>query len=186
MIRSKTWPKNTKKNGSIRIFGQNVNGVSYFDNYSEWKIILETLHTQQCDVTCLTEMNIDVKNPEVKYALVHQAKMLDKNSHIIMTASWWCHDACLGGGRINPMALRGGWFFEEEEEFFQWDSGRVVTDKDQEVCDATIVIIMVVPVQDTLFYSLAEALVKGEDDSMEDDYCEDRREGAILIDSFFH
>ena len=87
MIRSKTWPKNTKKNGTIRIFGQNVNGVSYLDNYSEWKIILETLHTQQCDVTCLTEMNIDVKNPEVKYALVHQAKMLDKNSHIIMTAS---------------------------------------------------------------------------------------------------
>ena len=87
MIRSKTWPKNTKKNGTIRIFGQNVNGVSYLDNYSEWKIILETLHTQQCDVTCLTEINIDVKNPEVKYALVHQAKMLDKNSHIIMTGS---------------------------------------------------------------------------------------------------
>ena len=69
MVTSNTWPKHTRGERIIQIFGQNVNGVSHFDKYAEWKIILETLHNQQNDVVCLTELNLDVNKPEVKYEL---------------------------------------------------------------------------------------------------------------------
>ena len=62
MIQSKTWPETNKK-GTMRIYGQNVNGVSSYEDYSEWQIILETLHKQQVDIACLTEVNLDVTKP---------------------------------------------------------------------------------------------------------------------------
>ena len=86
MTTSNSWPKKNK-NGTIRIYAQNVNGVSYADNYSEWQIILETLNKQQVDVACLTEINLDVKKPIVRYTLTENTKKLDKNSHLIMTGS---------------------------------------------------------------------------------------------------
>ena len=64
MVMSKTWPKHTRGEGTIRIFGQNVNGVSHFDKYAEWKTILETIHNQQNDIVCFTEINLDVNKPE--------------------------------------------------------------------------------------------------------------------------
>ena len=45
------------------------------------------------------------------------------------------------------------------------------------MCDAATAIIVGVAIQDSLLRSLAEALVKGEDDFMEDDCSKDRGEG---------
>lgn len=59
MQRTSKWPGKTK-DGTIRIYGQNVNRISYKQDYSEWEIILEKLHIQQVDVACLTEINLDV------------------------------------------------------------------------------------------------------------------------------
>ena len=83
---TKNWPNSTEDD-IIRIYSQNLNGVSHFDNYSEWEVILEELNERQVDVACLTEINLDVTKPEVKYALVEKLKTLDKGAKIIMTAS---------------------------------------------------------------------------------------------------
>ena len=86
MIHNTMWPKQQKQ-GTIRVYGQNINGVSYFDNYSEWQIILESLHERQIDIACLTEVNLDVTKPAVRYNLQEKAKALDKSSHLIMAGS---------------------------------------------------------------------------------------------------
>ena len=49
-------------------------GISNFNDYSEWEIILENLHNLQVDVACLTEINLDVMMPEVKYTMLEKAK----------------------------------------------------------------------------------------------------------------
>ena len=86
MTISETWPEKTKEN-TMRIYGQNVNGISHFDNYSEWKVILENLHNQQIDVACLAELNLDVTMPEVRYTMLEKAKKLDKNVNLTMAGS---------------------------------------------------------------------------------------------------
>ena len=73
VIVTNSWPEKTREQ-TIRIYGQNVNGISYFNDYSEWEIILENLHNLQVDVACLTEINLDVMMPEVKYTMLEKAK----------------------------------------------------------------------------------------------------------------
>ena len=86
LLISKDWPKKSKE-GTIRLYSQNVNGISYFNNYGEWEIMLEELHDRQVDVACLTEINLDLQKPEIKYSLVEKAKALDKGIRMEMTAS---------------------------------------------------------------------------------------------------
>ena len=86
MMLSNTWSEK-KKDNTMRIYGQNVNGISHFDNYSEWKVILENLHNQQIDVACLAELNLDVTMPEVRYTMLEKAKKLDKNVNLTMAGS---------------------------------------------------------------------------------------------------
>ena len=63
---SKQWPNETNDN-IIRIYGQNINGVSRYTNYNEWEIILENLNKQQIDIACLSEINLDLNKADIKY-----------------------------------------------------------------------------------------------------------------------
>ena len=83
---SKQWPRQTN-DGIIRIYGQNVNGVSKYMDYNEWEIILEHLNKYQVDIACLTEINLDLNMAGVKYKLHEKAKRLDKTCSVMMTTS---------------------------------------------------------------------------------------------------
>ena len=83
---SRHWPEQTE-NGIIRIYGQNINGISQHKEYNEWEIILEEIHNQQIDISCFTEVNLDLTKATVKYKLQEKATKLDKNCNMIMTSS---------------------------------------------------------------------------------------------------
>ena len=105
---SKNWPLHTKE-GTIRIYRQNVNGVSYFENYGEWEIVLENLHEKQVDIACLTEMNLDLTKPGVCYELREKVKKLDRSANIIMVASkTTVHDRVTKRGGVMTLT-RGNW-----------------------------------------------------------------------------
>ena len=63
------WPGITKEK-TLRMFGQNTNGISYKDKYLDWSITMQKLHEYQADVACLVEVNLDLKNQNVKKQLV--------------------------------------------------------------------------------------------------------------------
>ena len=83
---SKSWPDSTINN-TIRIYGQNINGISRYTEYNEWEIMMDELCKQQVDIACLTEINLDVNKSTVKYKLIEQAKKLDKNCSLTMATS---------------------------------------------------------------------------------------------------
>ena len=83
---SDRWPNYTKED-YVRIYGQNVNGISYTNDYAEWEIALDHLHNKQVDVACFSEINLATEKPEVKYALIEKAKKLDKNIKVNLTCS---------------------------------------------------------------------------------------------------
>ena len=59
------WP-NIPENKTIRIFGHNVNGVSYKNGYLDWTLMLQQLEEYQIDIAGLVEMNLDLNKPAVK------------------------------------------------------------------------------------------------------------------------
>ena len=48
MKKSKQWPKQSEE-GTIRIYGQNLNGISQRKKYSEWDYILDKIHNKQVE-----------------------------------------------------------------------------------------------------------------------------------------
>merc|ERR1712150_44228 len=83
---SDRWPNYTKED-CVRIYGQNVNGISYLNDYAEWEIVLDHMHDKQVDIACFGEINLATEKPEVKYALIEKAKRLDKNIKVNITCS---------------------------------------------------------------------------------------------------
>ena len=84
--KNNNWPI-PHKDGILRIKGQNVNGISRKMDYGEWEVILESLDERQVDIACLSEINLALDKPEVKYTLREKAKKMDKNIHLNMTCS---------------------------------------------------------------------------------------------------
>ena len=80
------WPIPDKE-GNLRIYGQNVNGISKNMDYGEWEVTLESLDKKQVDIACFSEINLAVEKAEVKYTLREKAKRMDKNIHLNMTCS---------------------------------------------------------------------------------------------------
>ena len=108
MTQSSRWP-NSNRERIIRVYSQNVNGISARSDYSEWEILLDCLHEKQVDIACLTEVNLDLNIPEVKYKLIEKAKKLDKNIKIVMTASkTTTHGYSSKRGGIMTI-IRGNW-----------------------------------------------------------------------------
>ena len=67
LVTSKQWPRNEKKH--FRIFGQNVNGISYYNKYIEWEMFLNYMDEFQADTICVNEVNLDLNKAEVKEEL---------------------------------------------------------------------------------------------------------------------
>ena len=102
------WPAMGKER-IIRVYSQNVNGISCKSDYSEWEILLDCLNDKQVDIACLTEVNLDLTIPEVKYKLIEKAKKLDKNIKIVMTASKTkTHGQASKRGGVMTI-IRGNW-----------------------------------------------------------------------------
>ena len=112
---SKLWPKQTNEN-IIRIYSQNVNGISKSSDYNEWEIILEHLQNFQVDIACLSEINLDLNKARVKYKLNEKARILDKTCSLVMTASKYStSDNENKRGGILSM-VRGHWSGREIEK----------------------------------------------------------------------
>ena len=60
---TREWPRN--EDNQFRIFGQNVNGVSYFNEYIEWEMLLNYMDEFQVDSFCINEVNLDLNKIEV-------------------------------------------------------------------------------------------------------------------------
>lgn len=83
---NRDWP-NAQESGTIRIFGQNINGTSYKGKYSDWEMFLESTNKMQADVMCISEVNMDLNKANVRYELTQQARKMDKNIQIGYAAS---------------------------------------------------------------------------------------------------
>ena len=86
MTTSEEWPAKTKR-GTLRIYGQNINGISKYTEYDEWEIMLDTMYNQQIDIACLSEINLDMNKTTVKYKLQEKAKQMDRGSQIVTATS---------------------------------------------------------------------------------------------------
>ena len=85
LSRNEEWP-DINHTGRIRIVSQNVNGVSYFNKYNEWEILLDVMHYYQADIFGICEMNLDLNQPGVNYELLKRLKKIDRNA-IMSTSS---------------------------------------------------------------------------------------------------
>ena len=86
MVRNNVWPS-PKKQGTIRVFTINMNGITYYNNYLEWEISMAFLMDMQVDIYGITETNLDFENKEVKHEFIQKAKYFDKYMKIAVSAS---------------------------------------------------------------------------------------------------
>ena len=86
MTNEEQWPVTTGLS-TIRIYGQNLNGVSKQNEYVEWELMLDHLDNMQVDIACLTEINLDITKPAVKYNMIEKMKKMDKNAQIVFAGS---------------------------------------------------------------------------------------------------
>ena len=108
LTKSNLWPGETEQT-TIRIMTQNVNGISHFYDYYEWDHVLHTMHQDQVDILGITEVNLDLSKPAVKYKLIQRAKKLDNNFRMAMSASKYKSDneAFKMGGTMT--ITKGNW-----------------------------------------------------------------------------
>ena len=71
----------------MKIYLQNLNGVSLDKDLMEWEMMLEHVNAQQADICCFSEMNMDVTKANIKYALDEKTKKIDKYSASIHAGS---------------------------------------------------------------------------------------------------
>ena len=64
LVKNSNWPI-LEDTSYIRIVHQNVNGISYHNNYNEWEIALEVMDQYQADIIGLNEINLDTNQPKV-------------------------------------------------------------------------------------------------------------------------
>ena len=83
---SHQWPQ-YNENNIIRIMGQNVHGISHYNDYVEWNMIMSYLDEFQVDVGCMCEPNLDLNNHEVKNVLYSRLKKIDPYAKLTMSAS---------------------------------------------------------------------------------------------------
>ena len=76
MTRNNKWP--TTMNNTLRILGQNIKGISYYNDYIAWQYTLDQLDAMQIDVGCFSEINLDLNNKAVQYELMEKAKRMDR------------------------------------------------------------------------------------------------------------
>ena len=102
------WPGITKSN-TIRIFGQNTNGISYQNGYLEWSMTMKKLDEYQADISCLAEINLDLQNQNVRKIIYDKTKKFDNYAKIAFSNSKksYTPSPYKPGGTIT--LVRGNW-----------------------------------------------------------------------------
>ena len=80
------WPNQTR-DGTFRIFSQNINGTPTKNKYIDWEMLLDNINTLQADVICLSELNLDVNKAEVAHTLLEKAKNMDRHLKMKLVVS---------------------------------------------------------------------------------------------------
>ena len=78
---SNKWPLLTENN-TIRIIGQNVNGISYYNDYVEWEMSLNYMDEFQADIVCMCEVNLDLNKNEVMDNIYSRMKKIDPHARL--------------------------------------------------------------------------------------------------------
>ena len=79
------WP-NRNTNQTLRILGQNLNGVSYYNDYLDLDMTLQQMDAMQVGIAGYSEVNLDMNKNNVKYDVVTKVNFFDK-SCVISTSS---------------------------------------------------------------------------------------------------
>ena len=105
---SEKWPSQSEEK-TVRILGQNVNGVSYFNDYLEWEMILGYMDDMQIDIMCFNEINLDLAKPKVYWELSKKLKYIDKHAKLTTSSSKqsYTDSEFKMGGTI--LAIRSNW-----------------------------------------------------------------------------
>ena len=80
------WP-NEKKDGTIRVFTINMNGVTYHNKFLEWEISIVFLMDMQIDIFGLTEINLDLENRIVCDEFIQKVQHFDKYMKMAVSSS---------------------------------------------------------------------------------------------------
>ena len=104
----KKWP-GLVDGKTLRVFGHNVNGISYQHGYIDWLMTIQQMEEYQADVFCLAEVNLDMSKPEVKKDLMDRMNIYDKYTSMSMSSSLESHSesAFKPGGTLTT--VRGNW-----------------------------------------------------------------------------
>ena len=74
-------------NETIRIGSINISGISEYDKWLDWEIVLATTHELQIDIMGLTELGINFKNPTINSSFIETSKKYDKHRLIQSSCS---------------------------------------------------------------------------------------------------
>ena len=80
------WP-NRNTNQTLRILGQNLNGVSYYNDYLDLDMTLQQMDAMQVGIVGYSEVNLDMNKNNVKYDVVTKVNFFDKSSVISTSLS---------------------------------------------------------------------------------------------------
>ena len=80
------WPLENK-NKKFRVIGQNVNGLSYYNEYIDWEMTLNYMDEFQADVVCLGEPNLDLNKPKVNEEIRKRLQKVDLNGKLAKSSS---------------------------------------------------------------------------------------------------
>lgn len=117
------WPGITK-NKTMRIFGQNTNGISYQNGYLEWSMTMKKLDEYQADISCLAEINLDMKNQNVRKIIYDKTKKFDNYAKLAISNSNQSYTSSpyKPGGTITY--VRGNWagrvISQGQDELGRW------------------------------------------------------------------
>ena len=76
-----------KPRNTFRVLGQNINGISPKHEFNKWKEILQSTISQQIDVLCLSETNVEWRHPITSTRIPAITKRFFNQSRLITSSS---------------------------------------------------------------------------------------------------
>ena len=80
-------PLTDKATSVFRVVGQNINGISPFNNFNKWNEILQSTVRDDIDCLCLSETNIEWRHPSFSSKIPTITKKFFQHSRLITSIS---------------------------------------------------------------------------------------------------
>ena len=80
-------PLTDKATSVFRVVGQNINGISPFNNFNKWNEILQSTVSHEIDALCLSETNVEWRHPAVASKIPTITKRFFQQSRFTTTTS---------------------------------------------------------------------------------------------------